>query len=54
MVPSARLDLEPRVGVNIDCPPKDLFHDPRNVIITSQISISDLADNDNIVLYMGL
>ena len=36
-----------RVGVIIDCHREGLFHDPRDVILTSQMAVSDLADNNN-------
>ena len=43
------MEFRPREGVIIDYPQKDLFHDPRDVIITSWMAVSDLADNDNVV-----
>ena len=36
-----------RVSIIINCPKKDLFLDPRDVIITSQMAVSDLVENNN-------
>ena len=36
-----------RVRVSDGCPQKYPFHDPRDVIKTSQMAISDFVDNDN-------
>ena len=41
--------IQPRAGVSDICPQKDLFHDPRDVIITSQMAISALVDNDKVL-----
>ena len=41
------MEFRPREGVIIDCPQKDLFHDPRDVIMISRMAVSDWADNDN-------
>ena len=37
-----------RVGVIIDCPQKDLFHNFMNVISTSKKAISEMVDSDNV------
>ena len=48
--------LEPRVGVIIDCPQKDLFNDARDVIITSQMAVSEMVNDDHeqplVVVYL--
>ena len=36
-----------RVGVIIDCSQKYLFHDLVNVILTSQMAVSEMVDNNN-------
>ena len=43
---------EPRQGIIIDCPQKDLFHNLINVILTSRITISEMVDNDNVKVGM--
>ena len=37
--------LVPRVGVIIDCTQNNLYHDARDIIITSQMAVREL-DND--------
>ena len=39
-----------REGVIINCPQKDLFHDPRDIIITSWMAFCDLVNNDSVFL----
>ena len=34
----------PRVGIIIECPLNGLFHDLMNIIITSQVAISEMVD----------
>ena len=41
------LQFKARVGVIIDCPQKDLFHDLMNVILMSRMALSEMADNKN-------
>ena len=36
----------PRVGVINVCSKNDLYYDPHDVIITSQMAVSELVDND--------
>ena len=36
-----------RVGLIINCPQKDLFHNLVTVIITSQTVVSEMVDKDN-------
>ena len=36
-----------RVGVINVCSENDLYHNPRDVIITSQMAVSELVDNNN-------
>ena len=40
----------PRVGVIFHCPQNDLYHNRCDIIITSQMAVSDMAnyDDDNV------
>ena len=40
----------PRVGVINDCPQKDLFHDPCDVIIMSRMAISEVVILANVMI----
>ena len=40
--------LKPREGVIIECPQNGLFHDARDLILTSRMAPRDLADDDDL------
>ena len=42
-----RRTLAPRKGVIMECPQNDLFHDPRDVILSSPTAIKELDDDDD-------
>ena len=44
-----------RVGITDDCPQKNLFHHPRDVIITSQMANSEVVIISNVIypIYCG-
>ena len=42
-----QLWFQPRVGFSDNCPSRDIFYDPSDIIITSQMAVSDLVNNNN-------